>query len=168
MLEIFALEIQMYTEQKNNKKLKKLYEKSLRVRSAVPHPLIMSVIRECGKSFSYLSSRNLLQNKFPVKGGKMHLRAGEFDKAYTDFFEAFKNYDDSGNPRRINCLKYLILNRMLMKSAINPFDSQEAKPYAIEQEIKTFMLLINAFQNSKNDEFVDIFEKNKVCIMIPS
>ncbi|ENN70922.1 hypothetical protein D910_05592, partial [Dendroctonus ponderosae] len=145
MLEIFALEIQMYTEQKNDKKLKKLYEKSLRVRSAVPHPLIMSVIRECG--------------------GKMHLRAGEFDKAYTDFFEAFKNYDDSGNPRRINCLKYLILNSMLMKSDINPFDSQEAKPYANEQEIKTFMLLINAFQNSKIEEFVEIFEKNKKSLM---
>lgn len=49
MLEVLALEIQMYTEQKNNKKLKQLYEKSLRVRSAVPHPLIMSHIRECGK-----------------------------------------------------------------------------------------------------------------------
>lgn len=29
-------------------------------------------------------------------GGKMHLREGEFEKAHTDFFEAFKNYDESG------------------------------------------------------------------------
>ena len=37
----------------------------------------------------------------------MHLREGEFEKAHTDFFEAFKNYDESGSPRRTTCLKYL-------------------------------------------------------------
>lgn len=26
----------------------------------------------------------------------MHLGEGEFEKAHTDFFEAFKNYDESG------------------------------------------------------------------------
>uniref|UniRef100_A0A674NCI7 COP9 signalosome complex subunit 2 n=1 Tax=Takifugu rubripes TaxID=31033 RepID=A0A674NCI7_TAKRU len=105
LLEIYALEIQMYTAQKNNKKLKALYEQSLHIKSAIPHPLIMGVIRECG--------------------GKMHLREGEFEKAHTDFFEAFKNYDESGSPRRTTCLKYLVLANMLMKSGINPFDSQE-------------------------------------------
>ena len=84
----------------------------------------------------------------------MHLREGEFSRAHTDFFEAFKNYDESGSPRweliplthsllflflciilcllisfcyprRLACLKYLVLANMLMKSGINPFDSQE-------------------------------------------
>lgn len=32
-------------------------------------------------------------------GGKMHLREGEFSQSHTDFFEAFKNYDESGSPR---------------------------------------------------------------------
>lgn len=45
LLEIYALEIQMYTSQKNNKKLKALYEQSLHIKSAIPHPLIMGVIR---------------------------------------------------------------------------------------------------------------------------
>lgn len=163
MLEVLSLEIQMYTEQKNDKKLKQLYAKSLRVRSAVPHPLIMSHIRECGKPYKFLvPKKKLFTSKFT--GGKMHLRAGEFDKAYTDFFEAFKNYDESGSPRRLNCLKYLILNSMLMKSNINPFDSQEAKPYANDPEIKALTLLIDAFQNNKMEEFVQIFEKNKVLI----
>ncbi|TGZ63913.1 hypothetical protein CRM22_006654 [Opisthorchis felineus] len=104
LLEIYALEIQMYTAQKNNKKLKALYEQSLHIKSAIPHPLIMGIIRECG--------------------GKMHLREGEYDKSHTDFFEAFKNYDESGCLRRTQCLKYLVLASMLMKSGINPFDSQ--------------------------------------------
>uniref|UniRef100_A0A2K5WA31 COP9 signalosome complex subunit 2 n=1 Tax=Macaca fascicularis TaxID=9541 RepID=A0A2K5WA31_MACFA len=95
LLEIYALEIQMYTAQKNNKKLKALYEQSLHIKSAIPHPLIMGVIRECG--------------------GKMHLREGEFEKAHTDFFEAFKNYDESGSPRRTTCLKYLVLANIYLE-----------------------------------------------------
>lgn len=51
-MEIYALEIQMYTAQKNNKKLKALYEQSLHIKSAIPHPLIMGVIR--GKLILYL------------------------------------------------------------------------------------------------------------------
>jgi COP9 signalosome complex subunit 2 len=41
LLEIYALEIQMYTAQKNNKKLKALYDQSLHIKSAIPHPLIL-------------------------------------------------------------------------------------------------------------------------------
>lgn len=145
LLEVYALEIQMHTEQKNNKLLKDLYERSLRVRSAIPHPLIMSVIRECG--------------------GKMHLRAGEYEKAYTDFFEAFKNYDESGSPRRITCLKYLILTSMLMKSAINPFDSQEAKPYKNDPEIQAMTNLITPYQDNNMKEFEKIFRENKNSLM---
>lgn len=61
----------------------------------------------------------------------MHLREGEFEKAHTDFFEAFKNYDESGSPRRTTCLKYLVLANMLMKSGINPFDSQEVCVFSL-------------------------------------
>lgn len=35
----------MYTEQKNNKALQSLYEQSIHVKSAIPHPLIMGTIR---------------------------------------------------------------------------------------------------------------------------
>jgi COP9 signalosome complex subunit 2 len=48
LLEIFALEIQMYTETKNNKKLKQVYKQCLKVKGAIPHPRIMGLIRECG------------------------------------------------------------------------------------------------------------------------
>lgn len=145
LLEIYALEIQMYTAQKNNKKLKGLYEQSLHIKSAIPHPLIMGVIRECG--------------------GKMHLREGEYDKAHTDFFEAFKNYDESGSPRRTTCLKYLVLANMLMKSGINPFDSQEAKPYKNDPDILAMTNLVSAYQNNDITEFEKIVATNRASIM---
>ncbi|KAJ9127261.1 hypothetical protein QFC24_001499 [Naganishia onofrii] len=85
-----------------------IYEATLRVRSAIPHPRIMGVIRECG--------------------GKMWMAERSWDKASTDFFESFKQYDESGSPQRIQVLKYLVLTYMLMGSDINPFDSQETKP----------------------------------------
>ncbi|XP_048583570.1 COP9 signalosome complex subunit 2 [Nematostella vectensis] len=145
LLEIYALEIQMYTAQKNNKKLKALYEQSLHIKSAIPHPLIMGVIRECG--------------------GKMHLREGDYERAHTDFFEAFKNYDESGSPRRTTCLKYLVLANMLMKSGINPFDSQEAKPYKNDPEILAMTNLVSAYQNDDINEFEKILKTNRKNIM---
>ena len=60
LLEIYALEIQMYTAQKNNKKLKALYEQSLHIKSAIPHPLIMGVIR--GKLISGWTCRSWKAN----------------------------------------------------------------------------------------------------------
>ena len=44
--------------------------------------------------------------------------------------------------RRLACLKYLVLANMLMKSGINPFDSQEAKPYKSNPEILAMTNLV--------------------------
>lgn len=98
-------------------------------------------------------------------GGKMHLREGEFEKAHTDFFEAFKNYDESGSPRRTTCLKYLVLANMLMKSGINPFDSQEAKPYKNDPEILAMTNLVVSYQNNDINEFESILRNNRQNIM---
>ena len=98
-------------------------------------------------------------------GGKMHLREGEYEKAHIDFFEAFKNYDESGSPRRTTCLKYLVLANMLMKSDINPFDSQEAKPYKNDSEILAMTNLVNAYQNNDIYEFEKILRENRRTIM---
>jgi hypothetical protein len=86
----------------------------------------------------------------------MHLREREYEEAHTDFFEAFKNYDESGSPRRTTCLKYLVLANMLMKSAINPFDSQEDAIYLeyvlvqFKRNFKEIQRLFSISQTTKN------------------
>ncbi|KAJ3336517.1 COP9/signalosome complex subunit Csn2 [Gonapodya sp. JEL0774] len=145
LLEIFAIEIQMHTETRNNKKLKQLYHQCLGVKSAIPHPRIMGVIRECG--------------------GKMHMGEKEWEKAQTDFFEAFKNYDEAGSPQRIQCLKYLVLANMLTESQINPFDSQETKPYKNDSQIAAMTNLVNAYQRKDIREFEKILKENRESIM---
>ncbi|KAF8943536.1 hypothetical protein BGZ47_005354 [Haplosporangium gracile] len=145
LLEIFALEIQMYTETKNGKKLKALYQQCLSVKSAIPHPRIMGVIRECG--------------------GKMHMIEKEWDQAQTDFFESFRNYDEAGSFQRIQVLKYLVLANMLMESKINPFDSQETKPYKNDSQIVAMTNLVSAYQRRDIREFEKILRENRATIM---
>ena len=146
-LEIYALEIQMYADTKNNKRLKALYQKALKVRSAVPHPKIMGIIRECG--------------------GKMHMSEENWKEAQTDFFESFRNYDEAGSLQRIQVLKYLVLTTMLMKSDINPFESQETKPYKNDPRIAAMTDLVDAYQENDIHRYESILQNNKDVLEDP-
>ncbi|KAL1374469.1 hypothetical protein pipiens_018076 [Culex pipiens pipiens] len=88
-------------------------------------------------------------------------REGEFEKVLTDFFEAFKNYDEYGSSRRTTCLKYLVLANVLKKSGINPFDSQEAKPHKNGPEILSMTNLIVSYKNNDIMEFESILRNNR-------
>ncbi|KAK3330646.1 PCI domain-containing protein [Apodospora peruviana] len=146
-LEIYALEIQMYSETRNNNQLKVLYQKALKVRSAVPHPKIQGIIRECG--------------------GKMHMSEENWKGAQSDFFESFRNYDEAGDLRRIQVLKYLLLTTMLMKSDINPFDSQETKPYKNDPRIAAMTDLVDAYQRDDIYKYEDVLQKNRDLLADP-
>lgn len=146
-LEIYALEIQMYAATGNNKQLKVLYQKALKVRSAVPHPKIMGIIRECG--------------------GKMHMSEENWKDAQSDFFESFRNYDEAGSLQRIQVLKYLLLTTMLMRSDINPFDSQETKPYRNDPRIAAMTELVDAFQRDDMHAYVSVLQKNQDILADP-
>ncbi|KAH9486349.1 COP9 signalosome complex subunit 2 [Psilocybe cubensis] len=145
LLEIYALEIQMYNETRNVKKLKEIYNASNAVRSAIPHPRIMGVIKECG--------------------GKMWMGERQWNRASEDFFESFRNYDEAGSPQRIQVLKYLVLANMLTGSEVNPFDSQETKPYKTKPEIKAMTDLVDAYQRREVHLAEKILKDNRSTIM---
>lgn len=140
-LETYALEIQMLAETKNNKQLKALYQRALKVKSAVPHPRIMGIIRECG--------------------GKMHMSEENWNEAQSDFFESFRNYDEAGSLKRIQVLKYLLLSTMLIKSNINPFDSQETKPYKTDPRISAMTELVDAYQRDDVHAYERVLHENQ-------
>ncbi|KJA28457.1 hypothetical protein HYPSUDRAFT_33858 [Hypholoma sublateritium FD-334 SS-4] len=145
LLEIYALEIQMYNETRNFKKLKEIYNASNAVRSAIPHPRIMGVIKECG--------------------GKMWMGERQWNRASEDFFESFRNYDEAGSPQRIQVLKYLVLANMLTGSEVNPFDSQETKPYKADPQIKAMTDLVDAYQRREVHLAEKILKDNRSTIM---
>ncbi|KAF3032258.1 hypothetical protein E8E12_003679 [Didymella heteroderae] len=132
-LEVYSLEILMYAETRNNKRLKVLYQRALKVKSAVPHPKIME----------------------------------NWKGAQSDFFESFKNYDEAGSLQRIQVLKYLVLATMLSGSDINPFDSQETKPYQNDPRISTMTDLVNAYQREDIHEYEKILQNNQDLLEDP-
>lgn len=52
-----------------------------------------------------------------------------------------------------------------MKSGINPFDSQEAKPYKNDPEILAMTNLVVSYQNNDINEFESILRHNRRNIM---
>lgn len=58
-----------------------------------------------------------------------------------------------------------LLSCRLMKSGINPFDSQEAKPYKNDPEILAMTNLVAAYQNDDINEFETILKQNRTNIM---
>ncbi|KAI9624814.1 hypothetical protein KEM48_008706 [Puccinia striiformis f. sp. tritici PST-130] len=122
-----------------------IYDQTLTVKSTIPHPKIMGIIRECG--------------------GKMHMSEKNWTAAQYDFFEAFKNYDEAGSPQRISSLKYLVLAHMLMNSGIDPFDSQETKPYKQDPQIVAMTNLVAAYQRQDVHEAEKIIKNNRATIL---
>jgi len=59
---------------------------------------------------------------------------------------------------------------MLMKSGINPFDSQEAKPYKNDPEILQMTNLVAAYQNNDINEVVSTLIRllEGVCLTVLS
>jgi COP9 signalosome complex subunit 2 len=147
LLDVYVLEIQMYSEREELKKLESLYKKCINLSSGavVLNPRVTGIIRECG--------------------GKMYMRDKKWALAHEDLFEAFKSYDEAGNPRRIQCLKYLVLANMLMGSNINPFDANEVKPYKQHPEITAMTDLVEAYQKSDIKRFEKILRENKQSIL---
>jgi COP9 signalosome complex subunit 2 len=144
-MEIYALQIQLYSRQKDNKKLRGVFNKAMAVRGGIPHPRTLALIQELG--------------------GKMHMAAKEYEAAGKTFFQAFKSYDEAGDPSRLRCLKYLVLASMLHASSINPFDSQEARPYRDDPEITAMTNLVQAFHNNEIQKFERILRQNQGRIM---
>uniref|UniRef100_A0A7S2PLH7 PCI domain-containing protein n=1 Tax=Leptocylindrus danicus TaxID=163516 RepID=A0A7S2PLH7_9STRA len=145
LLEIYALQIQLYSRQKDTKKLRELFRRAMRVEGGIPHPRTLALIQELG--------------------GKMHMESREFEMATKTFFQAFKSYDEAGDPSRLRCLKYLVMAGMLDRSAINPFDSQEARPYKDNPEITAMTNLVAAFHNNEIEQFESILRRNEGNIM---
>ena len=97
----------------------------------------------------------------------MHMSEENWKEAQTDFFESFRNYDEAGSLQRIQVLKYLVLTTMLMKSDINPFESQETKPYKNDPRISAMTDLVDAYQQNDIHRYESILQNNKDVLADP-
>lgn len=140
-LNVFSLEIQLHTENYDPVKIRRIYQAAMSIKSAMPPPRVLGIIRE--------------------SGGKMYMRQNQWTEAYDNFFQAFRSFEEAGDPRRIACLKYLVLATMLSGSKINPFDSNEAKSYQQDPEITAMTELISACTNNDIKQFDRVLKDKK-------
>mmetsp|Transcript_39635 Transcript_39635/g.83343 ORF Transcript_39635/g.83343 Transcript_39635/m.83343 type:complete len:568 (-) Transcript_39635:175-1878(-) len=145
VMEIAALQIQLYSRLKDTKKLRAAYHRAMSVRGGIPHPRTLALIQELG--------------------GKMHMSQRNFNDASQAFFQAFKSYDEAGDRSRLRCLKYLVMASMLHASSINPFDSHEARAHRDDPEIVAMTNLVHAFHNDDIRKFERILKKNEGRLM---
>ena len=74
LLEIYCLEIQLCAATGNMARMKRIYPKTLNLNAAVADPRIMGIIHE--------------------EGGKMQMSEGNWDDAYNELYESFRNYQE--------------------------------------------------------------------------
>lgn len=141
LLEAYALEIQLCVALKNSVRMKEIYKRTESLTADINDPRFMGIIRESGAKL-YMSERNWL-------------------KAFSEFFESFKCYQEIGNPRAKTILKYVVFANILCNSDINPFDSQEAKVYKDDPEIQLMIRLRDAYERNEINELQAILsDKN--------
>ena len=77
----------------------------------------------------------------------MYMRQSMWTEAYDCMFAAFRSYEEASDPRKIACLKYLVVTKMLADADINPFDTSEAKAYQQHPEIVAVTQLLDACES---------------------
>ena len=129
LLEIYIFKLEVYTEQCNVKKMKKAFANVMTLANIKPRISNLCTVYECV--------------------GKLQLLTRQHKRAYPSFVAAFLIHDDNGNPRRITCLKYLMLSSMLMSAVINPLSSGEAQRCFAHPETVAMHELVKAYNNDK-------------------
>jgi len=132
-LEVYALQLSIYAKRRDHRRLRPLYLRAKQIDGASPHPRTVAVIHEAG--------------------GRMYMAERDWKAACAAFFQAFKCFDEAGEPRRLTCLKYLVFASRLGETDIDPLTSQEAVPYRNHKEISACVDLVKAFQDNRIADF---------------
>jgi len=137
LLEVLALQMQCAVSGTvtGKKGLRRLVTRARGIQSAIPHPRTLGTIHECS--------------------GKVMLYEHKWSIAKQEFFDAFKNYDESGSPRRIDCLRYIVLAALLENTKISPFESPETKSLVSNEKIIPVVELWDAFEDFDVVRFKD-------------
>lgn len=162
-IECLALEIEYYSRllvPDNLTELQTLYHQSMEMSTALTHPRITGVIRECGgKVFFYLSN---------------------FERARLEFYDSFKSYDEAGSNHKKKILKYLAVCSLTVENEVDPFESHETQLYAQLPEYSDLIFMIKQYDDldldgydravakvQQNDSFLgsdDIFRRSAELI----
>lgn len=126
LLELYSIEIQICIANKDHQRMKNVYEKTKNLSSAIVDPKSMAIIKETS--------------------GKLMMLEKKWKESTEELVDAFKFYQEVGNPQAKTVLKYLVLAGMLSMSEINIFCGREARVYKDDPEILAMQEMRNAFE----------------------
>jgi COP9 signalosome complex subunit 2 len=140
LMELYAVHVALLYEQKRFGEMKALYPrtKAAAMRSAVEDVRVMGALRELG--------------------GRMYMRTGAWKRAYDEFYESFRAYNESGRAAEaVQCLKCLVISNILSDQAVNPFDTREVRAFAgASTEVDAVRDLRLAYQQDDIERFTNI------------
>jgi COP9 signalosome complex subunit 2 len=138
--EVLALQMQMYIEMKDIKKLKELDSETVGLSGVVTDAKVNAMLKECN-AIILLSERN-------------------WEEAQASLLESFKSYQQMANSKAKQILKVLLVTSMVSGSEIDPMTLTESKVYQDDSEIQPLARLRKAFQDNKITELKQIMATN--------
>lgn len=133
-LDVIAAEVEYAMKSKKLlAEINTLYRESAGVNTAITHPKVLGVLKECGAMLQFY--------------------IGHYDKARVGYYESFKSYDEAGSSSKRRVLKYLTLCAILTESEVNLFESQETQSYAQHPEFQGLMRLAEAYEKQSFPAF---------------
>ncbi|ESS63778.1 putative proteasome regulatory non-ATPase subunit 6 [Trypanosoma cruzi] len=132
----YALLLGIYSKKNDYSSMRETFFLATSIVNTIPPSRVMGGVMECG--------------------GKMYIHFRDWQSAFRAFSDAFLHYNESGDPRKIGCLKYLVLTRMLGGSTIDPFARQETKVYEETPEIVPVATLMRSFAANDVRGFLEV------------
>jgi len=139
LLDVYALEIQMYMALKDKVGVQSVYDKAKKIVE---------------------NDKGILSTKlaiFNYCGGKILMEDRQFTDAYKKLYEAFEYFVESGSDLSVPCLKYMLMANMLSTTdKVNPFADKSAQPFQQNKSIKPLSDLLDAYDKKDIKNFEEI------------
>ena len=145
LLEVFALEIQMCIDTREQLRMKRIYNLTQKFTAVIEDPRVVGIIKECG--------------------GKMYMSEKRWAAALEEFRASFQSLVESGNPRAQTMLKYLILTSLLSQTEIDVLEMREAKVYAQDPQIISMTNLKDGIQENNIDSIHAVLNDKTVNLL---
>jgi len=97
----------------------------------------------------------LLQAQIDLMSGTLHAEERDFKTAFSYFYEAFENFDTAGAPKAVDCLKYMLLSKIMMNAPDEVSAIINAKPGLRHQGpgLRAMRAVANAHQQRSLEDF---------------
>ena len=166
LLDVYALEIQMYMALKDKVGVQSVYDKAKKIvendkgkKAFISSPFQLFIFFPLTKikktiTIGILSTKLAI---FNFCGGKILMEDRQFTDGYKKLFEAFEYFVEIGSDLMIPCLKYMLMANMLSTSdKVNPFADKSAQPLQGHKSIKPLSDLLEAYEKKDIKNFEEI------------